>query len=356
MSERRWVRWVGRLAIALVGLVVLLVVAGLVYQAAASAGDRKRYPPLGTLVDIGERALHLHCVGEGSPTVVFEAGAGGGVLDWTLVQDEVGEFTRACAYDRAGIGWSDAASRPLSKAEVSTNLHDLLDNGDVDGPLVLVGHSLGGFYVRSFAESWPDRVAGMVLVESSHENQARRMPPEVMEAQLGMMRVLTMCRMLAPFGLMRLAKFADGFTEGLPFTEERREAVIAVMNRTGYCAGLANELEAAMADSAETDPPTPLGDLPLIVLSAGIQDTLPPAEFSGSGVTPDIMRATNAVWNQMQAELAGLSTRGVHEIATESEHYIQFDQPDLVVDAVRRVVMQARDEASSPPNSNPTLH
>jgi pimeloyl-ACP methyl ester carboxylesterase len=348
MSERRWVRWVGRLAIASVGLVVLLVVAGLIYQASASAADRKRHPPAGSLVDIGERALHLHCVGEGSPTVVFEAGLGGGVLDWTLVQDAVGEFTRACAYDRPGIGWSDAASGPLSRADVAANLHVLLDNADVDGPLVLVGHSLGGFYVRAFAESWPDRVAGVVLVESSHENQGRRMPPEVMEAQLGTMRVVTMCRVLAPFGLMRLTHVADRRTEGLPFTEIQREAVAAVMNRTGYCAGVANEFEAAMADSAETDPPTPLGDLPLIVLSAGIQDTVPPDELRAAGVTPDIMRAANAVWNQMQAELAGLSSKGVREIATESEHYIQYDEPDLVVDAVRRVVMQAREDASDP--------
>jgi len=343
MSERRWVRWIGRLAIALVGLIVLLVAVGLVYQTTASARDRKRYPPAGALVDIGDRALHLHCVGEGSPTVIFEAGAGGGVLDWTLVQDAVGEFTRACAYDRAGLGWSEAADGPLSSPEIAADLHSLLANADVDGPLVLVGHSVGGIYVRSFAERWPDRVTGMVLVESSHENQAARMPPEIAEAQQGLMRVLAICRILAPVGLMRLANVAHGYTEGLPFAEEQRDAVVAVMNRTGYCTGVAHEFEAAAEHTDTTDPPPSLGDVPLIVLSAGIQDTVPTAELSAGGITPDILRTINAAWNQMQEELADLSTSGAREIVPESQHYIQYDQPDLVVDAVRRVVMEARD-------------
>ena len=239
--QRPWLRWLRRLAALSAALAFLMVVVGAAFQARASASDRKRYPPAGTLVEVGDRRLHLHCVGEGSPTVIFEAGAGGGVLDWTLVQAAVGEFTRACAYDRAGLGWSDPVDRPRRSPQVAEELHTLLNNAQVDGPLVLVGHSLGGIYVRSFADRWPHRVAGMVLLESAHENQATRMPPEVAESQEGLMRFLAICRIVAPLGIIRIADVAGGYTVGLPFNEDQRKAVIAVMNRSGYCAGLANE-------------------------------------------------------------------------------------------------------------------
>jgi pimeloyl-ACP methyl ester carboxylesterase len=227
---------------------------------------------------------------------------------------------------------------------VAENLHSLLSSANIDGQLIMVGHSLGGIYVRSFAERWPHRVVGMVLIESAHENQTARMPPEIAESQDGLMRFLAICRVVAPFGVLRIANVAEGYTLGLPFTEEQRGRVVAVMNRTGYCAGVTHEFEAAALDVDQVDPPPSLGDIPLIVLSAGVQDSLPSAAQRAGGITPDIMRAANAAWNQMQEELATLSTRGTREIAAESEHYIQYDQPELVVDAVRRIVVAARDQ------------
>ncbi|MBM3122522.1 MAG: alpha/beta hydrolase [Chloroflexi bacterium] len=133
----------GRGALGLLGLLVLGMIAGAIYQAAASASDLKRYPPPGDLYDVGEYRLHIVCAGDGSPTVVLEAGAASSDLSWHLVQKGVAGFTRVCAYDRAGFGWSDPASGPISPGQVAEDLHKLLSVADVPGPYILVGHSAG---------------------------------------------------------------------------------------------------------------------------------------------------------------------------------------------------------------------
>ncbi len=123
-------------------------VGGVAYQTAASAVDARRYPPLGRLVDVGGHRLHVHCVGEGSPTVVMDAGLSMFCLDWIVVQREVAKFTRACVYDRAGSGWSDPYLRRRTSLDMARELRVLLKNGGIDGPYVMVGHSFGGYTVR----------------------------------------------------------------------------------------------------------------------------------------------------------------------------------------------------------------
>ena len=134
----------GRGAIGLVAILAIAIVAGAIYQSASSASDSKNYPPPGQLYDVGDNKLHLYCTGEGSPTVILEAGAGSPSLAWFLVQEKVAEFTRVCSYDRAGFGWSEPASGLLSTHQVAANLHGLLEAAGVPGPYVLVGHSAGG--------------------------------------------------------------------------------------------------------------------------------------------------------------------------------------------------------------------
>jgi pimeloyl-ACP methyl ester carboxylesterase len=166
---RRVLRGIGRTLAALVGLLVALGLAGASYEAIAAAGDARRYPPPGRLVDVGGERLHIQCVGTGSPTVVLDAGLGGSSLDWNLVQSELGNTTRVCAYDRAGMGWSDPSPYPRTPRQIADELHTLLTNAGIAEPYVLVGHSLAGKNVRLFALTHPDQVAGMVLVDARSE-------------------------------------------------------------------------------------------------------------------------------------------------------------------------------------------
>lgn len=127
-------------------------------------------PPPGRLIDVGGRRLHLLCSGEGSPTVILEAGASSFAIDWTLVQREVSRSNRTCSYDRAGMGWSDPTT-PTTRASSAVDLHALLEKAGERGPYVLVGASRGGLLVRSYLEAYPDDVVGFVFVDPSTEDR-----------------------------------------------------------------------------------------------------------------------------------------------------------------------------------------
>src|SRR4051812_32952867 len=143
--SRLW-RWTKRALAGLAAPVDVLLLAGATYQFVATKIDERKYPPPGSLVDVGGYRLHLYCTGEGTPTVVLDAGLGGGVLDWSTVQPEVSKFARVCAYDRAGMAWSDSGVRPRTSRQVVTELHALLGNAGERVPYVLVGHSIAGIH------------------------------------------------------------------------------------------------------------------------------------------------------------------------------------------------------------------
>jgi hypothetical protein len=148
------------------GLLIVFVIwlalnlLGIVYQQAAEASDKQAYPPPGQMVDVDGYRLHIYCVGEGSPTVILEAGTGGSSLDWSLVQPAIAETTRVCAYDRQGYAWSDDGTHPRSSQQVVTDLHMLLTHARVEAPYVLVGHLIGAIHVQAYVDQYPDEVAG----------------------------------------------------------------------------------------------------------------------------------------------------------------------------------------------------
>jgi pimeloyl-ACP methyl ester carboxylesterase len=247
--------------------------------------------PAPRLVDIGGRQLAIACQGAGTPTVVLDAGLSATAETWSAVFPSIARFTRVCAYDRAGLGQSDRGPLPRTSQRIVDDLQLLLRNAGIPGPYVLVGHSLGGLNQRLFASEHPNDVVGLVLVD------------------------------------------------GLPEDRERLfQAILSPASWTEYQASLRQSPEGAALSisSEESRVAAPLPDIPLLVLTHGRPEwpeALPAAQR-------DQLERT---WQALQMELAYRTRQGILIVAHESGHYIQKDQPDLVVAAVRQAVMAARD-------------
>jgi pimeloyl-ACP methyl ester carboxylesterase len=301
-------------------------------------------PPSGQLVDVGGYRLHLACQGDGSPTVVMEAAIGETGLLWSLVQPAVAQLTRACVYDRAGLGWSDPSPEPRTAAAMVDELHTLLSTAQVPGPYVLVGHSFGGLLVRRYAARYPQEVAGLVLVDSAHEDQYRRAPCEIREL---VPQVAEQARQLFE-GLKAL--IASGSLDPAvlpvppqlprPAADTFRALVAAGSKHVDTVIAEQEAVEATHAELAAAQI-TSLGDLPLVVLSHGQPMAMP-------GLTDEVNQAYEQLRQDLQGELAGLSSRGRLVVAHDSGHYIQLERPQLVIDAITEVVAAARTGSGDP--------
>jgi pimeloyl-ACP methyl ester carboxylesterase len=313
-------------SIAVIGLCAL---SGATYQHFSRMSDLKRYPPPGRLIDIGGRRLHLLCAGTISEhSVIIEAGSGNDVTLWQGIVGRVSRFTRVCAYDRAGLGWSDPVSGPRSFDDRARDLHSLLQRAAIAGPYILVGHSYGGYVVRRFTALYPQSVSGIVLIDSPDE--AWSFAPEgLLDAQT--IGAQAWWRGLAAkFGLLRLGitLFPDRFDplKGVP--DEARGEQMALYLRSSRHFAIADEMAAYKTVPTEERGPYGfgrLGDTPLVVVSRGLNDPV-----TGDQVYPE--------WEEAQKRLAALSTNSVHIVAAGSGHMIQFTEPGVIVNAILRLL------------------
>jgi pimeloyl-ACP methyl ester carboxylesterase len=301
-------------------VIASLALTGFLYQTIGSAVDASSYPAPGRLIDVGGYRLHLYCTGTGrpgSPTVILDGGLGDTSLVWSKVQPGVASFTRVCSYDRAGYGWSDTGPLPRTAGRMVSELHTLLARAGIAGPYVLVGHSYGGLLMQLYTYTYPQQVAGLVLVESVHADQFRY--PELRPTGGGL---FTICQALSPFGIIRLLGFANGFVAEYPPTVQ--PAAKAHIYQTRACQTYNNESAAWYESLAQVRAARhPLGHLPLVVLTHGIPNSDPQGERD---------------WQALQRNLASLSSDSVHIIATRSGHYIQLEQPELVIAAIKQVL------------------
>lgn len=321
--------WLWRILLGALLLMLALSLLTWLAGAWAKATLARQYPAPGQRLDVGGYALHLNCTGQGSPTVILEAGLNDFSVQWATVQPEVSRFARVCTYDRAGLGWSDDSPQPRTRQTMVDELHRLLAAAGVDGPLLLVGHSFGGMVMRDYAQRYAHEVVGLVLVDAAHEGQLARNPAlhRAYEQLLAQFKTLAT---LSSFGLLALSP-AQIPNRGLP--PEALAQYRAVLATRAYFRAAHAESEAfyAMLKEAPADALTPLGDLPLIVVSRGKAEPLPAVTAAES----DQMEVS---WQQMQAELVALSSNSQQIIARESGHDIHLQQPDLVVQAIRQLL------------------
>ncbi len=323
--------WVRRIFFGAILLIVVLAMAGFLYENVSEARDRRFNAMQGKMVDVNGLRMHIDCVGDAGPTVVLDSGLGDTYMSWRKVQPEIAKFARVCSYDRAGLGYSDSSSQPRTSKVFAQELHALLQAAQISPPYVLVGHSMGGYDVRIFASLYPKEVAGMVLVDASHPDQENRFPAEMKNMEGSWQREAEFLAYTMPIGIPRLMGFCD----------EPPEQRAADCNFHTALEGVA-ELKNFSKSGAQAASTGPFGDIPLAVLS---HDPDKPS----SELPPDLAKPTNEAWTKMQEEQSHLSTHGTHTVAKNSAHYIQIDRPDVVIDAVHSVVDQARQAAVAKP-------
>jgi pimeloyl-ACP methyl ester carboxylesterase len=292
-------------------------IASFTYQRIAEAHDRRRFPPPGRMVDIGGRRLHLVMAGEGSPAVIIIPALAENVLGWLGILQSAAAVTQACVHDRAEIGWSDPPPHWRRTPDtLAADLHALLAAAGISPSYVLVGHSYGGIVARRLYTQRPGTVAGMLLVDSGHEQQAKRFGSAgsrrgaamyVRGAMQRQVRILGMRRLAAGLGLVRgfdalvaceaPAEYAGANRAILLSSRQRRVAVREIL----------------MAANTWGEPPG-LGSVPLTVLTRA---TSPGWDWP--------------VWAQLQDELAALSSDSEHIKAQEAGHYVHLDEPELVI-------------------------
>ena len=254
-----------------------------------------------TLVDVGEHRLAIHCIGEGGPTVVLETGLGAPSEYWAPVQQEVAGLARACRFDRAGRGESDPApTPPRTCADMVADLRALLRNAGIPAPYVLVGNSIGGMNARLYAYEHPEEVAGLVLVDGSHQDQFTRMGGALPEPEPD-----------SPDSHKGFHRFWAG--GGWRDPANNPENVDFV--------GSGEQLRAIRS----------LGDLPMVVLASE-------AFLREAPTKPEAGPRLHEMWQDLQRELSSLSSKGAYGVVENSGHFIQRDRPEVVVDAIRRIL------------------
>src|SRR5215210_7470543 len=238
-TSRRLMRRIWRPLLGLVVVLLALAVAGAIYQAIATERAERAYPPPGEMVDVGGYSLHINCVGQGSPTVVLDAGLGDFSAQWVWVQREVSGTTRVCAYDRAGMGWSEMGPEPRDAKQITSELHTLLKGAGIEGPYVLVGHSFGGMYMQTYAARYPEEVAGVALVDSSTDPDQFGQRPEAQDSNEPQKQTSAVVSKLERFGIslparlgiVRLLSKLDPASPALPQKQRAQIDALAPSTR-----------------------------------------------------------------------------------------------------------------------------
>jgi pimeloyl-ACP methyl ester carboxylesterase len=327
MSTRRSV-----LPIAL-AILVALPIAGALYQTLCVRSESSRFPPPGRLINVaasGERRLHLICIGQGEPTVIFEPSGFGGALSSRLAREEVSARTRVCSYDRMGMGWSDPGPSVISAGLLADDLERLTMQAELRPPFILVPASIGGLTVELFARRHPDKVAGLVFVDAANSVLHERFAAQITRTQVAAACLvptaarLGVLRLIDPFGLRR--EQSDAAAQAIA-----RLYRVEPMNT--FC-GVARGFGTTSRELTDAPPLAP--EIPLVVLVHERPDGLFPPGFAAE------TRMVDREWPGLQQRFAQQSPRGTWRVVPGSNHLIGSSQPHAVASAVLEMLADIR--------------
>ena len=329
----------------------ILALAG--YEYVGHKMDEQKYPPIGRKIDVGGYSLHVIDKGEGGPAVVVDPGMGCNSLSWGLVYPEIAKFTRVIVIDRAGYAWSDASPLPRTSENIVQEMHTLLHNADIPTPYILVGHSFGGINTLLFASTYPDEVAGVVLVDSSHEDQFKEGSVFNKSSSTSEENLTTRWKKyldgwknyaeesLGIDDLMTEYQIQEHHEQLKLYPEEIKHGYVAARRKIQF--GQAVDAEYSNFKSSLKhlkESGGVLGDKPLTVIMAGRKPTI--EECGGHLTQEEIDQNGDVFWPELCRDHAAKSSRGKLIVAENSGHMIPNEQPEIVVEAVREMVDELR--------------
>ncbi len=325
---KRVLKW---LLLILGGLIVLVIAVGLLQKLFSSS-----YEPDGTLYDVGGFSLNLDCKGKanGLPTLVIEGGAGSPLQTYHWLHIKLQKDLRVCRYDRAGLGFSEFGDTGKDAETVSHELHALLAAAHIEPPYLLAGHSLGGPYIRVFTDLYPDEVAGLIFLDSSHPEQIERLKlPEFVPPWF-----LKVAAIGADLGVVRLVMMVIGPAPAEDELPSDQQAITDSFYNSGkFVRAAGREMNAIKQILDRAGETTDFGARPILVFSAGEQ---PDDQLREMGIDPELMKTE---WHKMQLELAALSSNGKQFTMNGGGHVTiltREDQADFIVAEIRKLLPQ----------------
>ena len=324
--------------------IALLIVYGVAYQQLGLRADKLRFPPPGRMIDLGGYCLHLYEIGTESPSVVLESGIAASSLNWRPVQTEVAKFARVCSYDRAGLGWSDLCDQPYTPESLAIQLRLLLQRGAVSPPYILVGHSFGGLVVRAFAEKFPDQTSGVVLVDPLNPAEWGPFTEEKRRMLTHGIRLSRRGVVAAKIGLVRLSL-------NLLLAGNRWIPRMAAKMWSRHASQVTDRIASQVGKMPEETWPLVASHWKQSKCFEGMArhfECLPESIHEMADAQPVLVPVTMLVGSQndhpadphLHARRVSAGTKLI--FAEHSGHWIQLDQPDLVIRLIREMVESVR--------------
>ena len=323
-----------RIALTLVLLVAAAPLVGLLYQTIMTQVDDSNYPAPGAFVEANGARLHVVCEGEGMPVVLMETGLGGDATwTWKRIAHKLSANNKICYYDRAGYGWSSTSNTVRSVQSLAVDLAAVADYVAPNSKLVLAGHSFGGPIIRAYTKKHAERVAGLVFVDSAHEEQGARLSAAAGVTETDWTRLAY--EYGAPVGWVRLTRSRD-LPKADTIDQDDYERLIAHTSQNKFVRSYLAESDTWIVDRVAPEFDYDFGDTPLFVIS---QDT--------NLNVPDEEKADYAVWAELQQELVELSRDSEFRMPEGAPHGIPYEMPEEVINAVNNVLRKSKMKAAT---------
>ena len=325
--------WTKILLLLVFALVAGVIIVGNIHSKITQKQFIDQYPSPGNLVNVGTHNLHLYCTGDGTSPVILESGAGSWSLHWHMVQSQVEKFAKVCSYDRGGFGWSEPGPTPRETDQLTEELHQLLTHSELDGPYVMVGASYGGSIIQLFEQKHPDLVSGLILVDGRPPYYSETMKSISLNYNSSFNEMVQTVRLLDDIGILSLFVSRDLIPNELPENYE------SIFNEVGLvtknAASQAREAAEIVSSENQLNSVGHIGSKPLIVISHGLRNM-----FENRGLSKAEIEEAEDYWEESQRNMARFSENGVYVEADKSGHNIQLEQPDVIVDSIRRMLNQ----------------